>query len=546
MSLFRPTGLLAALLLAGCASLPRERGYAETSALVAARVGVAPDAHAWAAPDVAAIPREPLTAEHALALALVHNPRVRETYARLGLGRAELEEARRIANPTFGFDRLRPPGGGSPKITRSLSIGLADLLLLPVRKRFAQAELGRLQNEVAAQLLELTVEVESAWYEAVGARQVADMRELVAGAAAMSADLAQRFFDAGNITRLQLEQERAAATQARIEATRAGAEALKARSALAGLIGLPASAGWTLASQLPAPPDASADADTLAARALEQRLDLTAARQAVSQREDMLGVTRRWRWFGSVEVGFEQEREGDEGVSQGPTLSLELPIFSQGQGPIAKAQAELVQARAELDALALSVRNDAVLGVQSLELARTIAAAYRDTLIPAREAIVARTQEEVNFMLVGVFELILAKREEYDAYQEYLEAVRDYWLARTQLRGVVGGALPDDGRELTPTIGVDAVLPQATTTEMDHAHHGAQAEDPHAGHHRAEPAKADPHAGHRMSKPAPDDPHAGHGAPTPAAEDEPRAPAAAEDAQDSEDEHQHHEHGDQP
>ena len=274
---FRPAPQAAALLLAGCASLPRERGYAETSALLIARVGTAPDPAAWTTPAPPEVPAEPITAERAIALAFVHNPRIRETYARLGLGRAELEEARRLANPSFGFARLAPRGGGSPRITRSLSFGFADLLLLPARKRFAQAELDRLQNEVAAQLLQLSVDVEAAWFEAVGARQVADMRGLVAGAAETSAELAQRFFDAGNITRLQLEQEKAAAVQARIGATRALAQALKSRGELAGAMGLPAAADWTLEDRLPAPPATVVDASSLMPRALEQRLDLAAA-----------------------------------------------------------------------------------------------------------------------------------------------------------------------------------------------------------------------------------------------------------------------------
>jgi len=182
-------------------------------------------------------------------------------------------------------------------------------------------------------------------------------------------------------------------------------------------------------------------------------------------------VTRRWRWLGEVEVGYEQEREGEDGVSQGPTLSLELPIFNQGQGAAAKAQAELIQARAELDAMTLRVHNDALLGVQTLNVAREVAEQYRTTLIPAREAIVARTQEEVNYMLIGVFELILAKREEYDAYQEYLEAVRDYWIARAQLRGLAGGRLPDDDAPVEASIGIDALVPSVETPAHD-LHHG--------------------------------------------------------------------------
>ena len=47
-------------------------------------------------------------------------------------------------------------------------------------------------------------------------------------------------------------------------------------------------------------------------------------------------------------------------------------------------------------------------------------------------------------MLVGVFELLQARRSQLDAYQSYVEAVRDYWLARTDLRRSVGGVLPGE------------------------------------------------------------------------------------------------------
>jgi cobalt-zinc-cadmium efflux system outer membrane protein len=471
MSFSRSTALAAALLLAGCATLPDERGYADTAALLRARGAVAPDAAGWSRPPAPAIPAEPIDAEQAIALAFLHNPRIREAYARLGIARGELEDARRIANPVFGFSRLHG-SDASPKITRSLSMGFTDLLLLPARKRFAAGELARVQDSVAAALLDLATEVEQGWYTAVAARQVADLRTLVARAAQASEELAQRYFDAGNIGRLQLEQERAAATEARIEEARALAAWFEARTALAALTGLPAEREWTVLARLPAPPATIHDAAALMPLALEQRLDLAAARGAVALREDTLRVARRWRWLGAVDVGFEQERDGTDGVSQGPTLSLELPIFNQGQGAAAKAQAEVVQARAALDALALSVQNDALLGVQRLNVAREVSELYRTALVPSREAIVARTQEQVDFMLVGVFELLRARREEFDAYRDYLEAVRDYWIARAELRRVVGGKLPDDGAAAEPTLGVDAVLPPATAPDAHHDHGG--------------------------------------------------------------------------
>ncbi len=544
----------AAIALAGCSSLPSSRGYAETGALIQSRRGLEPalpPATSVSPRPAPELPTEPLSAEQSIGLALLNNPAIHEAYARLGIGRAELEEARRIANPGFGYSRLTPQSGGGRQITRSLSMSFADLLLLPARRRFASGELERLQKEVAAQILELAAEVEVAWYAAVSAEQIAAMRDVVARSAEQSAELAQRFFDAGNINRLQLEQEHAAAAQARIAAVRAAADQLRARSELAGWIGLPMEAAWTTLARMPAPPDGQFDADALVPLALEQRLDLAAAAQEVALREDALGVSRRWRWLGAVELGYERESETDGNVLRGPSLSFELPLFNQGQGAIARAQAELLDARAHLDGLLLAVHNETRLGAQRLTVARDIAERYRSLLLPRREAIVARSQEQVNFMLMGVFELILARQEEYDAYQEYLESVRDYWTARAELRRIVGGRLPDDEAALPPVIGVESILPAKVAPAMDHSMHGnkpsagATAEsDPHAGHSMAKPESpaevADPHAGHRMSNPA-----AESAVPKDAATDEP--PARDHQKHDAQTKDQQaHDHGDTP
>ena len=69
---------------------------------------------------------------------------------------------------------------------------------------------------------------------------------------------------------------------------------------------------------------------------------------------------------------------------------------------------------------------------------------------PWVERIVTLTQRHYNFMLVGGFEVLMAKRNEYDAYQTYIETVRDYWMTKSKLKHAVGGRLPDPS-ESTPT-----------------------------------------------------------------------------------------------
>ncbi len=452
----------------GCAALPVDQGYQETSALLEARIGIAPIAsgdgsHSLAPPD---LPTTPIDPEQAVRLAFMHSPRVSESYARIGLSRADLEAARRLANPDFGFSYLDSSRGGE-QVGRSLSLSLTDVVLRPVRNRYATAALQQKQLQVASELQALATDVEVGWYDAVATERIAATRALIAGAATQSVALAQRFFDAGNINRLQLAQEKAAAATASIESIRASSHAMRARGDLATLLGLPVESPWTTSDLPELPATDSADPDSLVRLAGEQRLDLAAARRQLDLLEDALAMARRWRWLGRFEVGYERENEAEGGVIRGPTFVIELPFFNQGQDVIARAEAHRSEALARVDQIHLEMRNNVQTAVQDMRMAREVTMRYRDELVPAREEVVARTQEDVNFMFKGVFELILAKQVEYDAWQGYIESVRDYWIAHTRLRAAVGGRLPGYSESRRP-------LRKPSTPASEHHHHGDQ------------------------------------------------------------------------
>jgi cobalt-zinc-cadmium efflux system outer membrane protein len=67
---------------------------------------------------------------------------------------------------------------------------------------------------------------------------------------------------------------------------------------------------------------------------------------------------------------------------------------------------------------------------------------YRRTVLPLRERIVDLTLKNYNYMLMGAFDLLMAKQQEYESYQKYLEAVRDYWIIRADMQRSLGGRLP--------------------------------------------------------------------------------------------------------
>ena len=448
--LVRPAVLLLALSGAGCATLGPDRGRVETDKLVSSRSNPALE---WAQSptadaDAAKLREQPMTPLNAVQMALLRSPRLQQEYARLGLIRADVQQAIQIANPRLNARRLTD--GSAATTTLGLAMPLVDLLVLPSRIRLARADYERAKREIAASILGVTVDVEAAWYRYVAAQQIADMRATVAGGAQTSADLAQRFFEAGNINELQLKQEQAAASQARIDAARARAQAQRERLQLNTFIGLSGEeADWRVSAQLPAPVDKEDAAETLQSLTRTNSLQLMAARQELVVMEGALATTRRLRLLGGTEIGYERETEAEGQRLKGPTANIELPIFNQGQARVARAQALVAQSRARLAGLEVASGNAVRLGVEHVRVLREIVDTHRDVLIPQRESVVARSQEQQHYMIIGVFELIQAKRQEYDAYQSYLEAIRDYWLARTDLMRAVGARLPSE----SPTSG---------------------------------------------------------------------------------------------
>lgn len=460
---------LALIGVTACATIPPDRGYADVREQIRQRGLALPGVDSERSALVGDMLAQPLTPDAAVRVALVNNPRIQVEFGKLGLSGAEVIQAGRLSNPTLAATwQTSSRSSDASRYDVGLTQNFAQLLLMGVRTRFAKGEFERAKLDATQRLLDLAAAVSSAYYEAVGARQVAQMRATVADAAAASAELAARFKDAGNISALQLAIQQAAASQAQLDRERTRLEADRAAVVLNELMGLDANAHWQIADALPVPaiPDDSLDA--LQKLAGEQRADLDSDRRAVVLLEDALGVTRSYRYVGEVEVGAQYERDTDRSRLIGPSLSIQLPIFNQGQAAVLRAESLLDAARAQARAKELEVSNAVLTANDRVMAARQRIERLSNETIPLRERIVARTQEQVNYMLVGVFDLIRAKQDEYDTYQLYLEAIRDYWRARVDLSRAVGGRLPSDLPVLPDVMPADAA---GASNTSDH-HHG--------------------------------------------------------------------------
>jgi cobalt-zinc-cadmium efflux system outer membrane protein len=203
-----------------------------------------------------------------------------------------------------------------------------------------------------------------------------------------------------------------------------------------------ANTNWTMDDHLPELPARESSLQRLESRAVGQRLDLQAARLQLDLIGQSLALRTRTRYIpAEIKIGVDTEKETDGARVTGPTLDLELPIFNQGQGEIAKLTAQYRQAQRGLETMAINIRSEVREARDQMVAARDLTSYIGKKLLPTQQQALNLTLQQYNFMLKGAYDLLLAKQNEVAAERSYIEAWRDYWIARTELERAVGGSL---------------------------------------------------------------------------------------------------------
>jgi cobalt-zinc-cadmium efflux system outer membrane protein len=459
---------LAATLLTGCASTSPAPAFQEVSQTVKQRgaAGVRWDQNTaedeQAAKAIEDLLARELTVDAAVQIALLGSPRLRSTFEELSIAQADLVQAGLLKNPVFTIGSTAWDSEHiDPNLFLAVEQDFLDLITLPMRKRVAATQLEVTKLEVGDEMLRLSAEVRSAFYVAQAAEQTTAMQRMVSEAAETSAELARRQHAAGNTNDLALSSELALASQARLALARTEGEAAVAREHLTKLMGIWGKrTGFKIAPRLPELPAAEVPLDRLESLAIEKRLDIGAARREVQSLEYATTLAKTTRWTGFVNVSVEAGRlRSTKKISLGPAVSLEIPLFDQRQGAIARLEAFRRQAENNLQALSVDARSDVRASHARVTTARRVVAEYGKSLVPIRENIVKLSQQQYDAMLLGVYQLIQAKQSEFEAYREYIQALRDYWIARSDLERAVGARLgastgtqpPSDSNPKSPT-----------------------------------------------------------------------------------------------
>lgn len=418
-------------------------------------------------------------------LTLSNNRSLRADLEVLGQTKADLVQAGLLSNPVLSILGGLPAGGGRARVSFGLSKELADLWLIPVRKRAALALVQQRVLSFTDTAIALLTEAKATYYGLQYQVQAIELQDQNLGILQKSMEIAQERQRAGDTTQLDVNLVRARYLEAQNALLQLRSDANISRRLLLRIMSVSKGAVDWNPDPFPAPakfPAVSAEEADLVEIALLQRLDVQAARWQLESAIADFQQQRR-RVIPSLNLGISAERLERRGLPDrdiladtaraslgagkltapeiqsaaerrkerrqeidfvlGPSIEVPLPIFDQNQAQIAKAQfraRELQQRYEEIEQrVAEGVRNAFV----QRRLAEDRVKLFRDSLVPLQEANLALARTAYQSGRESILTVLLAQESLIRTRLDFAAAVRDLEVSMANLERHLSGPIPD-------------------------------------------------------------------------------------------------------
>jgi cobalt-zinc-cadmium efflux system outer membrane protein len=363
--------------------------------------------------------------------------RAREQAPQIVSARLAMEEARgRLLGASLRFQE-------NPEITGALGnrsgpggrftdyeLGFGQALAPGARRdaRIASAEAAIAQSSANVDEVTRVVlrDAASAYYRALHANERIRLLNASYELAASVYATADRRFKAGDIAVLDVNIARA--SLARVRAEREAAEASKtlALGELRQLLRVDADV--IVDGSLPSPGGANLD---VALEAMSQRPELRALEAEIAEAEadERVGASFSKPQYG---LGLRYSREEGDQIVLG-AMTLTVPMFSKGQEQRVVSTARASRLRAELTAARARVQQEVRSAFDAYNRHLAAVRVLETDAIPGMDENEQLTARSFEVGQLGLPELLLIRREILDTRAQYLDALLEAALARTNL-----------------------------------------------------------------------------------------------------------------
>lgn len=446
--------LAATLLLVGCATVEPGGGFDAVQSTVAERTGLRV---VW---DVGSPEDESVRAEvnrllageldeaSVVQIALLNNRGLRALYEDLTVAQADLVQAGLLSNPVFDAGVLIPDGGGQIGLAFAVTQNFIELFQLPLRKGRAEAEYEAAKLRVADAVLGHANLTRRAYHQLVAAERIVHLGGESRDAAEAAAELGRRLRASGNVTAIELTQIEGDAVDVLLSISDAESDAIALRERLNAAMGLVGPRlEWRLAPLSTAPTGTVAAPAELERIAVERNLALAELQFEIEAASRTLGIEKPSALLEGLAFGVGIERGFGDPWQIGPAVSVPIPIFDQGQARIATAEAALRASLERFAAIAIETRAAARAAGAIATLDAERCRQVQERLVPLRTQAFDESKQRFDSGQITSFDLLLARQARLAAQRIEAEALRDAWLARSDLDSILAGHVGTDVAE---------------------------------------------------------------------------------------------------
>jgi outer membrane protein TolC len=437
--------ILGTLTLCGCATFSNDGGFnpvaAETRAHLGKEVRWARSEAEQANSDrqVAELLTHALSAEDAVQIALLNNRMLQASFEQLGISEADLVQSGRLPNPRFTLRHASV--AAEYDIEETLTFNVLSLLTVPYAHEVEKRRFAQTQIAVVGAVAQLANDTRRAYFAAVAARESVDYLEQVATAAEAGAELARRMRAAGNWNLLDQAREQNFHLDAQQRLAHAKWVQNATREQLLDLMGLSDGRAVLFAERLPELPQNIENLPDVEQAILQNRVDLRRMRIQIDELAHSLGLAKATRFVNVLDVGPTRVLQGakTQPYERGYEVSLEIPLFDGGGPRVRRAEAVYSQAVDRFTQAALDARSQIRQAYAAYRASFDIARQQRDEVVPTRKIIAAQNLLRYNASLISVFDLLADARGQIASVDDYIQDVRDFWMAKSELDAALLG-----------------------------------------------------------------------------------------------------------
>ncbi len=388
-----------------------------------------------------------LTLPEALALARDHNPDILAARQELEIARGRLVKAHYPSqfNPALGSevtDRSRGESGEhGDSVDFSFSLSQEIEIAGQRGKRIDEAErnLTVVTQRVRDRERLILAQVKESFYRALSQRRRFALFRQVEDLNRRLRDVAATRFQAGEISKLEVNLAEIQLGQARKDVLTAERDYRNTLRELERLVGQEPRGTVELTGQFAATPQ-TFDSQTLTRLALDNRPDLQAAGAEIGRIEAEMALTRRLI-VPNPTVSFVYREEEKRDRIAGAEIRYPLPVFDRKQAELLQLAGRKGQAGYERQSVELQIRQEVGDALRAYDTAKAEVEVFE-------QAVLERATE--NFQLIetayregqiNLLQLVVVQNNLITAQLSYIDALTAYWQARIALERATGTEL---------------------------------------------------------------------------------------------------------